>query len=567
MDGVSTQSSGSLLHPSPVESSDLAPYKPRIRRNFPRSKLGCLTCRSRRKKCDERQPLCQNCERRKVQCCWPDGRSTTVQKPSDAQTESGDTSKLTHQKDTGIGHMPPRSGPHVAATGSKVLVPSGAFVTNHKASASSWYIQNNLSNSSYLLLSPSSRILFDRYVSQTCKDLGVTTKPSNPFLGYVLPLALSNQLYMNCILALSGSDLSVDDMIDPSSMSATWSHYSHAVRGLHSQLSNLAPGDIQQALHLLFLTLGLMHVELLSCAPTHLIFPHLVASRHLIRNILSAPSPLTEDSHVSLFGYLFELYSVRVLGGSVHRPEHTETRVPYGILELEFFLGSFASTTQYPFYSAKFGSSGHLLATFAPPVASFVKLQSDISRDSEKLHHNISVLQNTHMCLGNRLREWKLPQANLDLDISPARATASTIYQNALLIFLHTTFLPTNTTPTTGVIYPEIVSEIQMRVEICLPLLTALYPSRMEGVILWPSMIFGSCLKKQEDISMLRAGMSKARYKLRTVRWVREVLETLWGQGCDLELGSDKEGDHLWGPKGLATIIAKGPDLRHHDTT
>jgi len=167
-----------------------------------------------------------------------------------------------NQKVTSICCKSSRSDSHDITTVSRDIVRSQPpNTTNYKAPANPWYMQSDLSNSSYLLLSPASRILFDRYVSQTSKDLGATAKESNPFIGYVLPLALSDNLYMNCILALSGSDLSVDDMIDPSSMSATWSHYSHAVRGLHSQLSNLAPGDIQQALHLLFLTLGLMHVE------------------------------------------------------------------------------------------------------------------------------------------------------------------------------------------------------------------------------------------------------------------------------------------------------------------
>ncbi|APA10085.1 hypothetical protein sscle_05g048550 [Sclerotinia sclerotiorum 1980 UF-70] len=35
-----------------------------------RTKTGCLTCRQRRKKCDESKPRCMNCTRNKVDCCW-----------------------------------------------------------------------------------------------------------------------------------------------------------------------------------------------------------------------------------------------------------------------------------------------------------------------------------------------------------------------------------------------------------------------------------------------------------------------------------------------------------------
>ncbi|CAR22311.1 Zn(II)2Cys6 transcription factor [Lachancea thermotolerans CBS 6340] len=36
-----------------------------------RSVHGCLTCRTRRKKCDENKPVCGGCERNFVQCTWP----------------------------------------------------------------------------------------------------------------------------------------------------------------------------------------------------------------------------------------------------------------------------------------------------------------------------------------------------------------------------------------------------------------------------------------------------------------------------------------------------------------
>ncbi|RDW72879.1 hypothetical protein BP6252_06786 [Coleophoma cylindrospora] len=37
-----------------------------------RTKKGCVTCRQRRKKCDERKPTCVTCERLGFECDWPD---------------------------------------------------------------------------------------------------------------------------------------------------------------------------------------------------------------------------------------------------------------------------------------------------------------------------------------------------------------------------------------------------------------------------------------------------------------------------------------------------------------
>lgn len=36
-----------------------------------RVRTGCLACRWRRKKCDERKPICRGCERNKLSCQWP----------------------------------------------------------------------------------------------------------------------------------------------------------------------------------------------------------------------------------------------------------------------------------------------------------------------------------------------------------------------------------------------------------------------------------------------------------------------------------------------------------------
>lgn len=44
---------------------------PRVRRWSPRSRTGCLTCRTRRIKCDEAHPICQLCLASRRTCCWP----------------------------------------------------------------------------------------------------------------------------------------------------------------------------------------------------------------------------------------------------------------------------------------------------------------------------------------------------------------------------------------------------------------------------------------------------------------------------------------------------------------
>ncbi|KAL1845802.1 hypothetical protein VTK73DRAFT_429 [Phialemonium thermophilum] len=48
----------------------VAPVRPRRVRRYPRSKLGCLTCKQRKVKCDESQPICSHCVRLNIPCRW-----------------------------------------------------------------------------------------------------------------------------------------------------------------------------------------------------------------------------------------------------------------------------------------------------------------------------------------------------------------------------------------------------------------------------------------------------------------------------------------------------------------
>lgn len=48
----------------------MAEPKPRQRKFAPRSRQGCLTCRQRRKRCDNQQPQCNHCTRLNLSCAW-----------------------------------------------------------------------------------------------------------------------------------------------------------------------------------------------------------------------------------------------------------------------------------------------------------------------------------------------------------------------------------------------------------------------------------------------------------------------------------------------------------------
>ncbi|KAF1830148.1 putative Zn(II)2Cys6 transcription factor-like protein [Decorospora gaudefroyi] len=59
----------------------MAEPKPRQRRFAPRSRTGCLTCRTRRKRCDNAQPQCKNCIRLNLTCEWQALRKIVAEPP------------------------------------------------------------------------------------------------------------------------------------------------------------------------------------------------------------------------------------------------------------------------------------------------------------------------------------------------------------------------------------------------------------------------------------------------------------------------------------------------------
>lgn len=65
-------------------ASDVSLTKPVIKR----SRMGCLTCRQRKKRCCERKPQCSECERLGLDCIWPVPGTEHRNKSRDSREES-----------------------------------------------------------------------------------------------------------------------------------------------------------------------------------------------------------------------------------------------------------------------------------------------------------------------------------------------------------------------------------------------------------------------------------------------------------------------------------------------
>lgn len=191
-----------------------------------RTKTGCLTCRSRKKKCDETKPWCGACRRSRISCIWlqykqPDALQTRPR--NEALTLPNDNNRLFYIK---------------------------AY---------------NLTNLSSLLL--------QHYTSETAVILPAGKPSLNPFISFVLPPAETDGVLMHSVLAVSGAHLSfrLQDAVDVEM--AARKHYVFAIRGVQQAITGGQVKDKSDILRLLLVTSFLSQYEV-----------SLRGLRHLTRN-------------------------------------------------------------------------------------------------------------------------------------------------------------------------------------------------------------------------------------------------------------------------------------------
>ncbi|KAE8320775.1 fungal-specific transcription factor domain-containing protein [Aspergillus sergii] len=159
-----------------------------------RSRTGCLTCRRRKKKCDERQPVCSGCDRNQLPCEWV----------------SNDLVPRTRR---------PRGRRQLAVT----QLPHGAQVmVNVFAVPKPGMVQRLLSH----FIDHSPRWLSTR-----------TGKRRTDFLQYLLPAVSGNPLVHNCVLMIASADLAKYCRDDVEVQALAVEYYGKAVSALQGSLN------------------------------------------------------------------------------------------------------------------------------------------------------------------------------------------------------------------------------------------------------------------------------------------------------------------------------------------
>ncbi|KAJ5114178.1 hypothetical protein N7456_002712 [Penicillium angulare] len=208
---------------STVIASSPKPYRqPRRRPAHLRTKTGCLTCRNRKKKCDEARAPCLNCTKRNIECVWQ--RSPNLQRPASPAENANMVSDIPKDTDISIsmddGFVTPPSPPN-------------AFHTTHRVEA---ILRMPFTYSA--AITPESGTLFDFLKQKFLPELirpAAETHVIDALSKETLTLALDSPFCMHALLACCGAEIpAYDDK--PRDLART--HYTRSVGALRQHLSN-----------------------------------------------------------------------------------------------------------------------------------------------------------------------------------------------------------------------------------------------------------------------------------------------------------------------------------------
>ncbi|EXJ68393.1 uncharacterized protein A1O5_08185 [Cladophialophora psammophila CBS 110553] len=523
---------------------------------YTRTKTGCLTCRLRRKKCDEIRPTCTGCARNFIDCQWPvpldpdQGSRARLARRKERQSASRSTSTGTSTRS--ITSLPgeitfvfdrhsPKSAGHDDASPCPALLvdvePKDDDGDEKPESVILWQplTASFVSSERALLLNPSSLLLLQHYLEATSTFLVAKPLSSNPFITLVLPLAYSDDLLMHAVLALSGTHLSYKKRDDLKIQLATRQHYSLLLRNLRSLFADESShDDIRRTLRLLLVLVVLCHVEALSGEPHGGIFPHLRASRELVLKLLREPQPTLQDDVKLVKGFALEVYLYLVLVNSI---------TPYGrdkarALPFDSFFSSLDFLKEYETFGVFFSCGQGLFE-----MISQVSLLAMKRLTEEESGLCSAETQSDYERLVDTISQWRSPPVAPEMmEWQAEHVWIGEVYQQALLIFIKTSMCGSI------VSNPKVIVAIQGHIDTAFPLFVPVSMSPFITILLWPIMIVGSCLIcEHQRKEYLRWLYSETKINISQVGQAAKLLEHLWKD----------EDERAYGPFGLHFVMKK----------
>lgn len=234
-------------------TSSMSRPRAKIRLNFPRSRNGCLTCRKRKKKCDEIWPLCTNCAGKGLECKWPAGRKSNERIATISTGESpAESTSLS---------------PTTGYSGDACPVESDItadYIVDSSAPGIMWnpMLNSFMAPDRACSTTPVSVRFLEHYLSRTGVMLAMVPPSKSPFITSLVPTAYMDDLLMHAMLAVSGAHLSFKQPENDEVIQATMSHYNAVIRNIRQEIGQPdLQNDAVKTTRLLIVLIMLCHYE------------------------------------------------------------------------------------------------------------------------------------------------------------------------------------------------------------------------------------------------------------------------------------------------------------------
>ncbi|OAP61261.1 hypothetical protein AYL99_03462 [Fonsecaea erecta] len=270
---------------SPSSSSPTPTFPPgfRSRRSHAKSRNGCLTCKQRRKKCDERRPCCTLCETSLRTCVYASGQRSPHS--DDSGTTAATTTTTTRSSLPSPVPSPPRSfislfalqqpsrellsrSPVPGSGGtSSVLSQAGVSTVDNGSAAAGSYNHHHLHHR------VTDADLYFHFLHHTCRTAPSWQKDRLVLQVGIAKLALDNELASHSVLALAAACLCCDTIAsagaDPETvrhiLDRGLEHHTRALQQMRTMTSRPREADTQpllvSALMLVPFALAFQHIQ------------------------------------------------------------------------------------------------------------------------------------------------------------------------------------------------------------------------------------------------------------------------------------------------------------------
>ncbi|OJD19125.1 hypothetical protein AJ78_00911 [Emergomyces pasteurianus Ep9510] len=460
-----------------------------------RTKTGCLCCRLRRKKCDEEQPACRNCQKRGLVCSWLGSKEFAW--------------RLKMKQGSGrcsiISSLPTRR-------------------------ALEWNMTPLSPNMPSPISFPDTPLLLQFFIQETAPRLtckGNCSQFQNPFQDEVPLLAESDSVVMHAVLALAGMHMGYYTQ-DQAREKTAVRHYILAMKELHSAITDWVAGSQGEVVRLLLITVLLVYYEAISGNKSGAMVYHLRACRQFAFH-LTASNELPLKGEV--VGLLLETYAYLELCSCLRfSPLEEDIRT-----NLNSFVSQLDYLRQFKTFGVLFGSASALYETI--PSISFLSLL----RQKELREHQDLGSAALYRDLDKLITSWSNHAIScVNLEFGPEggfEIPAIMAVSYALQIFLETSFYYGS------VSIVDFSKKVEPLVEATLPLLQLLKETPLFYTAYWPTVVLGANARTAAQRNIISSLLQD--HTMPMTSRMKEILSWIW----------DHPDETVFGLPGLELVV------------